>query len=157
MLINVTKDMSPALSFPIAGVCIFAIGVFAVSMVKERKVSQKVYKLNNDENLEIANEGSESVSRWKQAGILTRIVYNECKTNIMVIICLIGAVVIRLIFIIQNIYTLLWILSFIQKGVLESELEAKLIFRNINLITIAVILVCFKFIWEILDSIPSYV
>lgn len=81
----------------------------------------------------------------------------ECRRDAKYIICFVGAAIIRLIALLFSTFLLLWITSFVDDGILESEAVSKTIYQKVILAaTIATI--CLLPILGILgDRIPSKV
>ena len=75
----------------------------------------------------------------------------------MIPICLCGVFIVKLFFILFNTFVLLWITSFIDKGVIKDEDEAKLIIQNVNIIVVIGALLFFRVAGWIADKYPAYI
>jgi hypothetical protein len=62
---------------------------------------------------------------FKKMYYLTVAIYHASKENIIIPLCFVGVTIIRLVFVLFNTFLLLWITSFVDKGVLKDENEAK--------------------------------
>lgn len=71
--------------------------------------------------------------------------------------CFIGVMIIKLVVILFNTFLMLWVTSFKDSGVLESDEEAKSIIQTINIFAVVASLIFFKPAGIITDKYPAYV
>jgi hypothetical protein len=83
--------------------------------------------------------------------------FQACKDNLVLPVCFFGVTIIRLVFILFNTFLLLWITSFVDTGVLESEAEAKTIIQYINVISVITLILLFRPIGSFADRYPAYI
>ena len=80
-----------------------------------------------------------------------------CLDNPFIPLCFLGVMIIKLSFILFNSLFVLWITSFINKGVLTDDGDAKDIITMINILSVFGSLVFFKPAGYITDRYPAYI
>jgi len=69
---------------------------------------------------------------------LSKKVLHASKSNVSILLCLFGNLIIRLSVVLYSTFLLLWITSFVDKGVLQDQEEAKTVYQ----MTISISVVC---------------
>lgn len=62
---------------------------------------------------------------------LTRKVYNLIKSDVKYPLCFLGVMVTKLVAILYSIYLMLWMTSFVESGVIESDERVKLLYSSV--------------------------
>ena len=118
VLINFTKGMNPISGFGVVSCTMVLIAIGFFFMVKEPDM-ERLQKYRKEDEV------------WQKASITTKVkiltshVVQASKNNIVFPICFIGVIIVKLIEVLFSTFVMLWSTSFVDKGVLKSEDEAK--------------------------------
>lgn len=106
ILLNLTKNLNPNMSFGVVSTTIIAIGILFFVMVKEP-------------NMEHLHECSKVEEVWRNSGfkhkitILSSHLKDAFKSDLVLPICFLGVMVVRLIEVMFSTFVLLWITDFV--------------------------------------------
>ena len=96
----------------------------------------------------------DQMSRTMQIKYLSKRVWETSKSHPKYFLCFIGSMVVRLVTVLFSVYLLLWVTSFVDSGVLESEEEAKTVYQQGVLIALLGTLVMLPIAGIAADRIP---
>lgn len=100
-----------------------------------------------------SNDEFENQSLCSKIGALSSQVKRQLQTEPILIVCLIGNSIVKLLAVLFSNYLVLWIASFKSKGLLESDQQGKEIYIKIMLLAVIVSSIIFPFVGKLIDSV----
>jgi hypothetical protein len=166
---NVTKNMDPTDAFLVAACCVALMSLLILVTVKEPDM-HRIHKpadysiidesmeghVHRTEKIFVQKHRLDGANNLERAKILARHCLRACKDNKMLVVCFMGATIIKLQFLLTNTFLLLWITSFIQSGQVKDQNAAKDIISNLNVILVICMVLLFKPMGTFADKVPAY-
>ena len=121
-----------------------------VFLIREPKIKQPLNDTNNPENIPVVE-----MTFWGRLALLSRDTWKECKDRPkypFAFVCQIGT---RLLSILFSVYMQLWIMSFVETGVIESKSDSEAIYMKVMaicILTLAIVGPVFGYMSNRLDS-----
>lgn len=102
-------------------------------------------------------EDLSELSACEKVGRISSRVWETIKSDIKYPVCLLAAMITRLFAILFSVYMLLWVTSFVDSGVLESENEAKAIYTRMVVMSMIFTVCSLPLIGYMSDTAPSHI
>ena len=80
----------------------------------------------------------------------------EVLSDAKYIFCFIAVTVIKLLQVLYSVYLMLWILDFVDKGVLVDNDEAKSVYKNILFIGVITVIISLPILGKLADWLPAH-
>lgn len=150
ILFSATRSMQMNGQYMAPAIIIAGFASIIVFLIREPKIKHPPIENNNPENGPVVE-----MTFWGKLALLSRDTWNECKNRPkypFTFICLVGT---RLISILFSVYMQLWIMSFVETGVLETKSDSEAIYMKvmaISMVTLAIVGPVFGYMSNSIDS-----
>ena len=130
MLFSMTRGMSMSEQYYVPAAIVATLSISMIFLVREPTIKKH---LQTPRGI-VEEPVDKSEPFWDRLKELSSEVWKECKTRPKYIFCFVCICISRLMNILFGVYIQLWVMSFKEQGVLESEEESNTVYRNIVLV-----------------------